>query len=41
MVVDQKTCTGLYQDVNMQIVPENKVVTLPVKAGAVFYIYPE
>ncbi|WP_134187289.1 MULTISPECIES: hypothetical protein [Buttiauxella] len=41
MVVDQKSCTGIYQDVNMQIVPENKALTLPVKAGTVFYIYPE
>lgn len=40
MVVDKKACTGLIQDVNMQIVPENKVLTLPVEAGSVFYIYP-
>jgi hypothetical protein len=40
-VVDTKTCGDIVEQVNMQIVPDKKITTLPIKAGSIYYIYPD
>lgn len=40
LVVDKKKCGEIAEQVNMQIVPDTKITTLPVKAGSTYYIYP-
>lgn len=40
-VVDKKKCGDLAEKVNMQIVPDAKITTLPIKAGSTYYIYPD
>ncbi|HEE3471591.1 TPA: hypothetical protein R7B97_004857 [Klebsiella pneumoniae] len=40
-VVDRKVCGSVVEQVNMQIVPGEKVLTLPIKAGSTYYIYPD
>lgn len=40
-VVDRKQCGDIIERVNMQIVPDTKIKTLPIEAGSVYYIYPD
>ncbi|EBW7114445.1 hypothetical protein DQC29_21775 [Salmonella enterica subsp. enterica serovar Telelkebir] len=40
VVVDRKKCGSVIEQVNMQIVPDGAINTLPIKAGSVYYIYP-
>lgn len=41
LVVDKKMCGEIAEQVNMQIVHDTKVTTLPIKAGSTYYIYPD
>lgn len=40
-VVDRKVCGNSVEQVNMQIVPGEKILTLPIEAGSTYYIYPD
>lgn len=40
-VVDRRKCGDIIERVNMQIVPDTKIKTLPIEAGSVYYIYPD
>jgi hypothetical protein len=41
LVVDKKKCGEIAEQVNMQIVPDTKITTLPIKTGSTYYIYPD
>lgn len=40
-VVDRKVYGNSVEQVNMQIVPSEENLTLPIKAGSTYYIYPD
>jgi len=41
LVVGSKKCGDIVEQVNMQIVPESQIAILPIKAGSIYYIYPD